>query len=62
MNVIYYKYIGIKQGKHLYEMWKMLDRSDIKRCLIPDKTESHLRTQAAQLLGIREGRLIEVKE
>jgi|GEM_PF-6513072 len=62
MNIVYFKYIGVRQGKHLYEIWKALDRSDLKKTLVADKTENHLRAKASELLGTRDCRLIEVRE
>jgi hypothetical protein len=62
MNIVYFKYIGVRQGKFLFEMWKALDRSDLKKVLIPDTNESTLRAKASELLGVRDCRMTEVKE
>jgi hypothetical protein len=43
-------------------MWKALDRSDLKKVLIPDTNESTLRAKASELLGVRDCRMTEVKE
>jgi hypothetical protein len=62
MNIVYFKYIGVRQGKHLFELWKALDKSDLKKVLVPHKDEQYLRAQALQVLGVRDCRMIEVKE
>lgn len=62
MNIVYFKYIGVRQGKFLFEIWKALDRSDLKKILLPDAGENQIRAKAAELLGVREVRLMEVKE
>jgi hypothetical protein len=62
MNIVYFKYIGVRQGKHLFELWKALDRSDLKKVLVPHKDEQHLRAQALQVLGVRDCKMMEVKE